>query len=150
MSLRILAAAALALGLAACASSPSHYDNGPAYGGPSNYPARCANCGTVERVEQVYGDNHTSGAGAVIGGIVGGVLGSTVGKGDGRKAATVVGVVGGAVAGNAIEKHENQEGTFDVYVRMDSGQKLILNQRDIGNIRAGSYVEVENGRARMR
>lgn len=150
MHLRTLSAAALALSLAACASSPNHYDNGPAYGGPSNYPARCANCGTVERIEQVYGNSHTSGGGAIIGGIVGGVLGSTVGKGDGRKAATVVGVVGGAVAGNAIEKHENQEGTFDVFVRMDNGQKLILNQRDLGGIREGSYVEVYNNRARLR
>jgi len=150
MHLRTLSAAALALSLAACASSPSHYDNGPAYGGPSNYPARCANCGTVERIEHVYGNSHTSGGGAIIGGIVGGVLGNTVGKGDGRKAATVVGVVGGAVAGNAIEKHENQEGTFDVFVRMDNGQKLILNQRDLGGIREGSYVEVYNNRARLR
>ena len=150
MNLRSFSAVALALSLAACASSPSHYDNGPAYGGPSNYPAQCANCGKVERIEHVYGDNHTTGTGAVIGGVVGGVLGNTVGKGNGRTAATVVGVVGGAVAGNAIEKHENQEGSFDVYVRMDNGQKLILNQRDIGSIRAGSYVEVENGRARLR
>ena len=150
MNLRVFSAIALALSLAACATGPGYYDNGPAYGGPSNYPARCANCGTVERIEHVYGNSHTSGAGAVIGGIVGGVLGSTVGKGDGRKAATVVGVVGGAVAGNAIEKHENQEGSFDVYVRMDNGQKLILNQRDIGNIRAGSYVDVANGKAHLR
>lgn len=149
MNLRVLSAVVLALALAACASTP-RYDNGPAYGGPSNYPARCANCGTVERIEQVYGDNHTSGAGAVIGGIVGGVLGNTVGKGDGRKAATVVGAVGGAVAGNAIEKNGNEAGSFDVYVRMDSGQKLILNQRDLGGIREGAYVEVFNGKARLR
>jgi outer membrane lipoprotein SlyB len=149
MNLRALSAIALTLSLAACATGPGYHDNGPAYGDRGNYPARCANCGVVERIEHVYGNSHTTGAGAVIGGVVGGVLGNTVGKGDGRTAATVVGAVGGAVAGNAIEKHENQEGSFDVYVRMDNGQKLILNQRDIGNIREGSYVEVDNNKARL-
>ena len=147
MTLRTLAAITLTLILAACAST-RHYDYVTS-GNPTNYPA-CANCGTVERIEHVYGNNHTTGTGAVIGGVVGGVLGNTVGKGNGRTAATVVGVVGGAVAGNAIEKHENQEGSFDVYVRMDNGQKLILNQRDIGSIRAGSYVDVANGKAHLR
>ena len=147
---RALSAIALALSLGACATNPGYYDNGPAYGGPNNYPARCANCGTVERIEHVYGTSHTSGAGAVIGGVVGGVLGNQIGKGNGKTAATVAGAVGGAVAGNAIEKHENQEGSFDVYVRMDNGQKLILNQRDLGNIHEGSYVEVGNGKARLR
>jgi len=92
----------------------------------------------------------SAGTGAVIGGVVGGVLGNTIGKGNGKTAATVAGAVGGAAAGNAIEKHENEEGSFDIYVRMDNGQKLILNQRDIGDIRAGSYVEVSNGRVILR
>lgn len=149
MNLRALSIIVLAIGLAGCATGPGYYDNGP-YAGHGNYPSRCANCGVVERIEHVYGNSHTTGAGAVIGGVVGGVLGNTVGKGDGRTAATVVGAVGGAVAGNAIEKHENQAGSFDVYVRMDNGQKLIFNQRDIGDIRQGSYVEVVNGKARLR
>ncbi len=149
MNLRALSAIALTLSLAACATSPGYYDNGPAYGGSNNYPARCANCGTVERIEHVYGNSQTSGAGAVIGGVVGGVLGNQIGRGNGRTAATVVGAVGGAVAGNAIEKNNNEAGSFDVYVRMDNGQKLILNQRDLGNIREGSYVEVYNNKAHL-
>ena len=147
MVLRTLVAASLALGLAACATVPSHYSDGPAYGGPNN--VQCVNCGMVERIEHVYGNDRTTGTGAVIGGVIGGVLGNTVGKGNGKTAATVVGMVGGAVAGTAIEKHENQEGSFDLYVHMDNGQKLILNQRDLGSIRVGSYVEVSNGRARL-
>jgi outer membrane lipoprotein SlyB len=147
MVLRFLAAIALTLILAACASTP-RYNYEITSGNPTNYPA-CANCGIVERTEHVYGSNRTTGTGAVIGGVIGGVLGNTVGKGNGKTAATVVGVVGGAVAGNAIEKSENQEGSFDIYVHMDNGQKLILNQRDLGSIRVGSYVEVSNGRARL-
>jgi outer membrane lipoprotein SlyB len=147
MLLRSLAAAVLALGLASCATGPDHYSNGTTYGGPNN--VQCLNCGMVERIEHVYGNDRTTGTGAVIGGVIGGVLGNTVGKGNGKTAATVVGVVGGAVAGNAIEKSENQEGSFDIYVHMDNGQKLILNQRDLGSIRVGSYVEVSNGRARL-
>ena len=84
-----------------------------------------------------------------VGAIVGGALGNQVGKGDGRKAATVVGVVGGAVVGNEIEKNSNGS-SFDVYVRMDDGRRLILNQRDLGGIREGSHVQVEGNRARLR
>jgi outer membrane lipoprotein SlyB len=145
MFFRTLATAALTLGLAACATGPEH--SSTAYGGPDN--VRCVNCGMVERIEHVYGNGQTSGTGAFVGGVVGGVLGNTVGKGNGKTAATVVGAVGGAVAGNEIEKHENQEGSFDIYVRMDNGQKLILNQRDLGNIRVGSYVEVSGGRVHL-
>ncbi len=148
MNFRLLFAAALSLGLAACASSPRYHDNGGAY--YDNRPARCANCGVVERIDQVYGDSHTSGTGAVVGGIVGGVLGNQVGKGDGRKAATVAGVVGGAIAGNAIEKHNNEAGSFDLRIRMDDGRRLIVNQRDLKGIREGSYVEVDNNRAHLR
>lgn len=153
MNARLISAAALSLVLSACATGPGYYDRGPGPGygppPPGAYNTRCVSCGRVERIEQVYGDRRTSGTGAVVGGIVGGVLGNTVGKGDGRTAATVVGAVGGAVVGNEIEKNNNAAGSFDIYVRMDNGRRLILNQRDLGGIREGSYVDVEGNRARL-
>ena len=150
MNARLLSAAALTLALAACATGPGY--NGPSNSGYSNdgyNDTRCGNCGTVDRIEQIYGDRHSNGTGAVIGGIVGGVLGNQVGKGNGKTAATVVGVVGGAVVGNEIEKNGNGS-SYDVYVRMDDGRRLILNQRDLGGVREGSHVQVEGNRARLR
>jgi len=152
MNVRLLATAALTLALSACATGPGYYGPGPGpgYGPPPGaYNTRCMSCGRVERIERVYGDRRTSGTGAVVGGIVGGVLGNTVGKGDGRTAATVVGAVGGAVVGNEIEKSNNAAGSFDIYVRMDNGRRLIINQREIGGIREGSYVDVEGNRAHL-
>ncbi len=148
MNLRLIPAVALTIALSACATSPSY--NGPPQGNYENsYSTRCESCGRVERIEQIYGQRHSSGAGAVIGGIVGGVLGNQVGKGDGRKAATVVGVVAGAAVGNEVEKDNNGATTFDIYVHMDDGRRLIINQRDPAGIREGSYVSIEGGRARL-
>ena len=149
MKFRFLVAAASALVLSACATGPAYHGRTHAGYSDNGYQAaRCASCGTVERIEQVNGDRSTSGTGAVVGGIVGGVLGNQVGKGDGRKAATVAGVVAGAVVGNQIEKNQNGP-SFDIYVRMDDGRRLIFNQRDLGGIREGSYVQAEGSAVRL-
>lgn len=156
MNARLISAAALTLVLSACATGPGYYERGPGPGyygppppPPGAYNMRCRTCGRVDRIEQVYGDRRSSGTGAVVGGIVGGVLGNTVGKGDGRTAATVVGAVGGAVVGNEIEKNNNGGTSYDVYVRMDNGRRVILNQRELGGIREGSYVDIEGNRAHL-
>jgi len=155
MNVRLMFVAALTLALSACATGPGYYGPpGPGYYGPpppppGAYNTRCMSCGRVDRIEQVYGNRSTTGTGALVGGIVGGVLGNTVGKGDGRTAATVVGAVGGAVVGNEIEKDNNAAGSFDIYVRMDDGRRLIINQRDLEGIRQGSYVDIEGNRAHL-
>ena len=149
MNAKLVLAATMALTLSACATGPGYYQSSdPGYAPHDRYVAQCANCGRVERIEQFRGDRHTTGGGALVGGILGGVLGSTVGKGDGRTAATVVGAVGGAVVGNEVEKNNNSGG-FDIYVRMDNGRKLVVTQRNLGPIREGSYVAVDNGVARL-
>lgn len=145
MTSRILLISLLSLFLAACASSGGGYGQRP-YDGY----ARCMDCGTVERIEEVRGERTSSGGGAVLGGIVGGVLGNQVGSGSGRKAATVAGAVGGAIAGNAIERETNAAFTYDVFIRMDDGRRIVVNQRDLGGIRTGSYVRVSGNRATLR
>lgn len=146
MKTRLISAAALSIALSACATGPNY--RGPSDNYDSSTNTRCLNCGTVDRVEQVYGDRHSTGTGALLGGVVGGVLGNQVGKGNGKTAATVVGVVAGAAVGNEVEKNQNGS-SFDVYVRMDDGRRLILNQRDLGGIHAGSYVQVEGSKVRL-
>ncbi len=146
MKVRLIFAAAITIALSACASGPRH--DGYSGGYDNTSASRCGNCGTVDRIEQIQGDRHSTGTGAILGGVVGGVLGNQVGKGNGKTAATVAGVAVGAVVGNEVEKNQNGS-SFDIYVRMDDGRRLILNQRDLGGISAGSYVSVENNRARL-
>lgn len=144
LTLKFMLAAALAATLGACASGTSS----TRYGGePAPSVSRCYECGTVERIEVLEVTGESSGGGAVLGGIVGGVLGNQVGKGDGKKAATVAGVVGGAVAGNAIEKRTVKH-DYRVTVRMDDGRRVTVTQPTISsNMREGSVVRVDNGRA---
>lgn len=144
MNIRLILLPVLALFLAACASSPQY---GGGYGG--GY-ARCYDCGTVERIEEVRGERQATGTGAVLGGIVGGVLGNQVGSGSGKKAATAAGAIAGAVAGNELEKNVQAAPTYDIFIRMDDGRRIVVNQRDLGGIRVGSYVRVSGGRATLR
>lgn len=147
----IVIAAAAALALAGCATTPGYgsnngYSPSPGYGTPTN----CQDCGTVVRIEQVGGGSNVPEAtGAVLGGLVGAVAGRELGSGKSsgrRNTATVAGAVAGAVAGNAIQK--NVDGaTYNVQVRMDNGRTIVVSQRDLNGIREGAYVRVYNGRA---
>jgi outer membrane lipoprotein SlyB len=76
------------------------------------------------------------------------VLGSQVGSGNGRRAATVAGAIAGGVAGNQIESRRNQRDIHAVFVRMDDGRRVVLEQRAIDGLYEGARVQVRNGRAR--
>lgn len=99
MRTRIVLLLLAVLALAACATPPRYYNDG--------YRSACNNCGTIERIERVYGERETTGGGAVLGAIIGGALGNQVGKGDGRKAATVAGAVIGGAVGRDIDRRNN-------------------------------------------
>ncbi|GMU42276.1 MAG: glycine zipper 2TM domain-containing protein [Xanthomonadales bacterium] len=126
--------------LAGCASPPRYYDDG--------YRSACRNCGTIERIERVYGERATTGGGAVLGAIVGGALGNQVGKGDGRRAATVAGAVAGGVIGNKIEQEQRNAPRFEIFVRMDDGRRLVVEQPTLDGLRDGDYVQIVGNRAR--
>ena len=152
MKMHMLAAAAVAtLALAGCASTSPSYNGGNNSGYNTPPPAQtCYDCGTVTRIDAVGGQQTSGTTGAVLGGVVGAVAGHELAKNssDGKQnAATVAGAVGGAVAGSAIQKNMNKAQSYNVYVRMDNGNTVTLNQADIGGIREGSYVRVYNGRA---
>jgi outer membrane lipoprotein SlyB len=143
MSIRLFSLALLSLLLAACASG------GNRYYGPTDGYARCYDCGEVERIERVYGERESSGAGAVLGGIIGGVLGNQIGSGSGRAAATAAGAIAGGVAGNQIEKNTRGSVRYDLFVRMDDGRRIVLSQRDLNGIREGSRIQVRGNSARL-
>ena len=155
MKMHVLAAAAVAsLALAGCAStSPSYGTTSPNNSYPPPASSRCYDCGTVTRIDAVGSGQQTSGAtGAVLGGVVGAVAGHEIAddSSKGRQnTATVAGAVAGAVAGSAIQKNmqKNNATSYTLYVRMDNGNTVTVNQADIGGIREGSYVRVYNGQA---
>jgi outer membrane lipoprotein SlyB len=150
MKRSLIISALMAVGLSACASGG--YDRGYGYndGRPAYGQSRCNTCGVVERIEVASrGSAGNSGGGAVAGAIIGGVLGSQIGSGDGRKAATVAGAIAGGVAGNRIERNVRDRDVYQVFVRMDDGRLLVVEQGDLGRVREGSRVVVSGGNVRL-
>ena len=150
------AALAASIALAGCATSPG-YGNG--YGnsgyGNSGYgrPANCYDCGTVTRIETVRGNSNPNIAGPLIGGVVGAVAAKELARrnteSEGRRNVAIgAGAVGGALAGNAIQNRTEGGGAhYNVHVRMQDGRTTVLSQSDIGGLREGSNVRVQNGQA---
>ena len=145
MRSRLLMLCVAAVSLGACATGPGYY---PEDRYDDGYSSACRNCGTVEKIERVYGERPTSGGGAVLGALIGGALGNQVGKGDGRKAATIAGAVAGGIIGNNAEKNERSAPRFEIFVQMDDGRRLVVEQPSLDGLRDGDRVELINGRAR--
>lgn len=104
----------------------------------------CANCGVVLSVNEVETAGKGSGVGVVAGGVVGGLLGHQVGDGTGRDLATLAGAVGGAFAGNKIEKNSKKTKSYDITVKMNSGEERIVRQATVPNVVSGDAVKIEN------
>ncbi len=160
MKIRIIGATAAiaAMTLAGCASTSPGYSSAPGgYGGGYSAPQQqCVDCGVVTRIDhRARGGTTPNATGAVLGGIVGAVAARELADrntdSEGRKnTATAAGAVGGAVAGNAIQNRVQSQSTYDVHVRLDDGRMTVVSQNDLGGIREGSYVRVNNGRAFLR
>ena len=149
--------------LAACGSQPMSQSNPSAYPTTtypsSSYPSsqypqstgQYVEYGRVTSVQVIAGQDagRTSGAGAVIGGIAGGVVGNQIGGGSGRDIARIAGVVGGAIAGNAIERNNNQNvqtaSTYRVSVQTDNGAMRAYDLSGSTDLRAGDRVRIDNG-----
>lgn len=147
----------LALGLAASTliTGCATHDPYPTTSNPGNYPSSSssayASYGVIESIDLARENDGIGGtgigAGAVIGGVVGGVAGNQIGSGKGKTAATVAGAVGGAIVGNEIQKRSGSNRGNDVYhirVRLDRGGYVTIAQRNIGDLRVGDQVRVEN------
>jgi outer membrane lipoprotein SlyB len=154
---RLLGATALAACLAAagCATTSPGYGN-TGYGAPPPVSSTaCYDCGTVTRIEVAA--TGTSSVPNATGAVLGGIVGAAPGRGHAKSntdskgrqnTATVVGAAAGAVVGNAIQNRtQANNGSYNVYVRMNDGRTTVVTQNDLGGIREGSYVRVYNGRA---
>lgn len=152
---RVLALAmAAGLALSGCATDRGHYGGeGYGYQGGGYDTHRCASCGVVQDVQQVYAQDNGHGTlGAVIGAVAGGVLGNQVGEGKGREAATVAGAVAGGVIGNQVGKRSGRDevAAWRITVRLDDGQYATVTQREAPQLRVGDYVEVRGDHVYVR
>jgi outer membrane lipoprotein SlyB len=144
---RILGTAVIAASaiLTGCASTSQPYNNG--YNSGYNNMA-ATGYGTIESIQVVQNDGHTSGAGAIVGGLVGALAGNQVGSGGGRTAATVAGGVAGAAIGNKVEENRNANGgqAYQINVRMDNGEYRTVAQDNVNDLRVGNRVRIVDGR----
>lgn len=145
---------AASIALAGCATSPGSSGYGNTGYGNTGYgrPANCYDCGTVMRIETVRGNSNPNVAGPLIGGVVGAVAAKELARrntdSEGRRNVAIgAGAVGGAVAGNAIQNRTEGGNVYNVHVRMQDGRTTVLTQNDIGGLREGSNVRVQNGQA---
>ena len=152
MKMHLMAAAVATMALAGCASTtPSNGYGNSGYNTPAPTTANCYDCGVVTRIDAVGNTTQNNAAtGAVLGGVVGAVAGHELAKDSSKgkqNTATVAGAAAGALAGHAIQKNAQAKAqSYTVYVRMDNGNTVTLNQADIGGISEGSYVRVYDGR----
>src|SRR6185503_2258053 len=144
--LPLLAVAALACGSANAARPP----------GNDRATVRASqdrNVGVVEsiKVGRESRGNDSALLGTVVGGVAGAAAGHQVGKGRTRKAATVAGALGGAVIGRKVDKAHDRRKRDEPYVlgiRLNDGDRQTVTQNNIGGLRVGDRVRIQNGSAR--
>lgn len=84
--------------------------------------------GSLLAVREVTISNEPTGTGTTLGAITGGVLGSLLGSGRGRVVGAVGGAVVGAVGGTAVEKGIADGKAWELTVRLDTGQEIVVVQ----------------------
>jgi outer membrane lipoprotein SlyB len=126
-----ITAGSLALVLAACAAPPPQ-------------PVEVQR-GVIEQIvsTQITSNQH-QGIGAVLGGLAGVGIGSLIGGGTGRDVAMVAGAVGGALAGNEIQKKNDQPvPAQQIIVRTKSGVLVAVTQPYGPNLFVGQKVYIQ-------
>ncbi|AMD01744.1 glycine zipper 2TM domain-containing protein [Halomonas chromatireducens] len=141
---RLLPVLALgALTLAGCANTAPM--GGDVYRGSQAQTSQTVTFGTITALRQVQiqADSRLGGAiGTGGGAVVGGLLGSQVGGGSGRQLATVAGALGGAVAGTAVEESANRVRAWEMEIRRDDGQNIVVVQKADRQFQTGQRVRM--------
>jgi outer membrane lipoprotein SlyB len=109
--------------------------------------------GTILEVRKVRLQGTDSKIGLASGAVIGGVAGSGVGQGRGAIVAGVVGAVIGGIAGAAAEEGFTREDAWELTLRMNGGETMIVVQ-EIGKtdkFAIGDRVRVlqSNGKTRV-
>jgi outer membrane lipoprotein SlyB len=140
----LLPIAALSLLTLAGCTNTSQY-SGDVYSGNQAKTTQNVTYGTIVAIRpvQIQADSRT---GNLLGGgggaIIGGLLGRQVGGGSGRDLATVAGALGGAMAGTAAEDASNRIAAWEMEVRTDSGEDVVVVQRADRQFQAGQRVRL--------
>ena len=111
---------------------------------PAHKKIVCATCGTVVSIAEVETEGKGSVLGVGAGAVVGGLLGNQVGSGKGRDLATIAGAIGGAVAGNKIEKKMKKTKSYNITVKMETGEEAVFHQDAAPNFAKGDAVKIDN------
>lgn len=113
---------------------------------PATTPTKmvCTTCGTVVAIHEIETAGKGSGLGVVAGGVVGGLLGNQVGNGTGRDLATIAGAIGGAVAGNKIEQNSKKVKSYNIVVKMETGEEVTFHQATAPSVAKGDAVRIDN------
>ena len=130
---------------AAAKPEPTRSAPQPVARNPQPAVAACPECGVIESVRSVEVKGQGSAVGVITGGVIGGVLGNQVGKGKGRDLATVGGAVLGGFAGNEVEKKVRSTTRYEVSVRLDSGERKLVQLQQLPKWREGDRVAVRDG-----
>ena len=133
---RILGAAAVALGVAACASSGGTAPTGEAE----------IRTGVIEQISMTeVKSNHDQGLGAILGGVAGAGLGSLIGAGTGRDVAIAAGAIAGAIGGNIAQQKyfDKPQPAQQIYVRLNSGVLIEVTQPVNPALGPGQRVYIE-------
>jgi outer membrane lipoprotein SlyB len=119
------------------------------FAGGAAAQATCGDCGVVQSIRAVEQKGEGSGVGLVAGGVVGGVLGHQIGSGRGNTVATIAGAGAGAYAGHQVEKNVKKKTTWNVAIRMDSGQVRTFTYSNPPTVREGERVKLVDGGKRL-
>lgn len=140
----IFSLAAVSLLLLAGCTNTSQY-SGDVYRGQDAKTAQSVRYGSIVAIRQVQ-IQAESRTGNLIGGgggaVIGGLLGNQIGGGSGQDIATAIGAIGGAIAGTAAEDNANRIDAWEMEIRTDSGEDLIVVQRADREFEPGQRVRL--------
>ncbi|WP_104202639.1 glycine zipper 2TM domain-containing protein [Billgrantia saliphila] len=141
---RLLPVVALGmLTLAGCANTSTM--GGEVYRGSQAQTSQTVTFGTITalRPVQIQADSRLGGLiGTGGGAVIGGLLGSQVGGGSGRRLATAAGAIGGAVAGSSAEESANRVRAWEMEIRRDDGQNVVVVQKADRDFQVGQRVRL--------
>ncbi|ABE58655.1 MULTISPECIES: outer membrane lipoprotein [Chromohalobacter] len=132
-----------ALGIAGCANTSPY--SGDVYRSGQAETAQSVTYGTITSVRQVQiqaGEQNESILGGLGGAVLGGLLGNQVGGGSGRTIATAAGAIGGSVAGSKVENAANRTNAWEIEIRRDSGDSIVVVQKADRDWQVGQRVRM--------
>ncbi|EPC02535.1 membrane protein [Litchfieldella anticariensis FP35 = DSM 16096] len=131
------------LTLAGCANTAPY--SGDVYRGSQAQTGQTVSYGTIVALRQVQiqADNPQGNVvGGLGGAVIGGLLGNQIGGGSGRTLATAAGAIGGSVAGSKIEDRANRTTAWEMEIRRDRGDNVIVVQKADRAFQVGQRVRL--------